>query len=613
MSNDKKLRRMQLISPWGVGSIVPFPFDESLIIASIDKWDLGSSEEVVDERFAKRLKVNTFKTPPVFNPASSFSTHNGPDKNQFVRAYRFPQWLYCPKCGKMKWIELTKDGKVSCNHEGTKEEGQPERRMIPERFIVICPEGHIMNFPVFEYVHGGITSSDIDFNSHVIIRKSGENSATLSGISYECLTCKTEPKHLGGITKKGALSKLYFCGTTTCSCPGYSPWFGNKYEECGVENKDLLVVQRGGSNVWYPETKSSISIPTTIGTNIEGAYLDAINKILSIPSVSDTSFMESLFQAYANAYKIDVNKLKQAYSEVTKDNISSEADLFDEDSYRKKEYDVLKKDSGNDSSSLFCRNFSIDGYDESIRPFFKSVSLVYKMTETRAFIGFSRMRPKSNSSIDEFKAKISSEATSWLPAVQVVGEGIFIEFDPDYIQKWKAKEGVSNRAQIMNEAYNNSFFGKNNNDLFLNPEYVLIHTFSHLLINELSKKCGYGSSALRERLYVNRNTESNMFGVLIYTASGDSEGSLGGLVREGKPGRLEGTIHSCIKEALWCTADPMCIESNGQGPDSCNLAACYNCTLLPETCCENGNRLLDRGMLIGTTNCTGYFADLFED
>ena len=155
---------MQLIQPWGVGSIVPFPFDESLIIASIDKWDTGSSEEVIDERFAKRLKVNSFKTPPAFNPASMFSSNNSSDKNQFVNAFRFPQWLYCPRCGKMKWVELTKDGKVMCNHKGTKEEGSNEWRMIPERFIVICPEGHIMNFPVFEYVHSGVLPHNCDVN-----------------------------------------------------------------------------------------------------------------------------------------------------------------------------------------------------------------------------------------------------------------------------------------------------------------------------------------------------------------------------------------------------------------------------------------------------------------
>ncbi len=32
----------------------------------------------------------------------------------------------------------------------------------------------------------------------------------------------------------------------------------------------------------------------------------------------------------------------------------------------------------------------------------------------------------------------------------------------------------------------------------------------------------------------------------------------------------------------------------------CNLAACHNYSLLPETCCEESNMLLDRALLIGT-------------
>lgn len=128
-----------------------------------------------------------------------------------------------------------------------------------------------------------------------------------------------------------------------------------------------------------------------------------------------------------------------------------------------------------------------------------------------------------------------------------------------------------------------------------------------------SYDCGYGSSSIRERIYCEKTSnEFGMYGVLIYTASGDSEGSLGGLVRQGEKGRLEDTIISAIENASWCTSDPICIQSAGQGPESLNLAACHNCALLPETCCENGNRLLDRGVVVGTlTNPEiGYFNDL---
>jgi hypothetical protein len=118
---------------------------------------------------------------------------------------------------------------------------------------------------------------------------------------------------------------------------------------------------------------------------------------------------------------------------------------------------------------------------------------------------------------------------------------------------------------------------------------------------------------MRERIYCDRKAETPdepMNGVLIYTASGDSEGSLGGLVRQGKPGFLEAMLRSAIENAKWCSSDPICIDSGGQGPDNCNLAACHNCALLPETCCEQSNRLLDRALLVGALDdpSIGFFA-----
>jgi hypothetical protein len=201
---------------------------------------------------------------------------------------------------------------------------------------------------------------------------------------------------------------------------------------------------------------------------------------------------------------------------------------------------------------------------------------------------------------------------NWLPAIEVFGEGIFFEFNSAALEKWAKRGDVISRSGILNATYQNSFLAKAVPGI-LRPEFIMIHTFAHLLINQLSFECGYGSSSIRERLYCDRCGDTmRMRGVLIYTASGDSEGSLGGLVRQGESGRLEDTVVSAIENARWCSSDPICIQSKGQGPDSCNLSACYNCTLLPETCCEMGNRLLDRGFIVGTLNNAelGFFNDI---
>jgi len=55
-------------------------------------------------------------------------------------------------------------------------------------------------------------------------------------------------------------------------------------------------------------------------------------------------------------------------------------------------------------------------------------------------------------------------------------------------------------------------------------------------------------------------------------------------------------------------------RTGGQGPDSCNLAACHSCCLLPETPCEESNRFLDRAMVVGDFEQAdlGFFFD-WED
>lgn len=146
----------------------------------------------------------------------------------------------------------------------------------------------------------------------------------------------------------------------------------------------------------------------------------------------------------------------------------------------------------------------------------------------------------------------------------------------------------------------------------ITPRFVFIHTLGHLLINELVFACGYSSASLRERLYVSETPNRRMAGLLIYTAAGDSEGTMGGLVRMARPANLRMVIANAVSDARWCSTDPVCMDAGekGQGPGSCNLAACHGCALLPETSCEEFNRFLDRGLVIGTFSepDLGYFA-----
>ena len=103
-----------------------------------------------------------------------------------------------------------------------------------------------------------------------------------------------------------------------------------------------------------------------------------------------------------------------------------------------------------------------------------------------------------------------------------------------------------------------------------------------------------------------------MCGILIYTSATDTDGSLGGLVREGYRDRMQTTFENMLQESSWCSNDPLCIESTNQGYLGLNYAACHACALLPETSCEAMNSLIDRASVVGTPDDSGisYFAGI---
>jgi hypothetical protein len=136
-------------------------------------------------------------------------------------------------------------------------------------------------------------------------------------------------------------------------------------------------------------------------------------------------------------------------------------------------------------------------------------------------------------------------------------------------------------------------------------KFVLLHTLSHILIKEFEFLVGYSATSLSERLYINEE----MQGILIYTIAG-SEGSFGGLATQANSGRIIKILQSALTRAKDCASDPICYNSDGQGIGGLNLAACYSCTLLPETSCEEFNSYLDRAILIEKTNDYGFYKDI---
>ena len=607
--SNKPMRRSALIGPWGVGAIVPFPNDESLMIAGLDMWRYNDSKPflIKDERLERRLGVQELRWPP------DFRDHNADPENCFIKipAVRFPTWHYCPFCGTMQKTSLyQQQPECECypwpNGRKCDPSYRRRRKLIPERFIVICPEGHIDDFPVAEWLHfnsGRIYNPD----TCKIRRSTGGASASLTGVYYEC-SCGAR-KNIAGATRPGALAKIGY------KCKGSKPWLGiMSDEEHPCNNTDVQVVLRGATNVWFADTRSSIYIPTDAEKTSKRiiSILDSFFDALSAARING-EWNRAFIDILADRNNVDRDELFAAFikRDSGTEDLNGVTEEVSEEEYRLAEYKVLVKSSGSDAQRFHSKNYPITTYDPVISKYFKSISLVHKLQETRAFVGFSRVEP-TEMPVSERKKMLRLGDEGWLPAIQVQGEGIFFEFNKEAVENWANLPAVKARMKNLQIAYRQSRFGKKA-DGDLRPVYVLIHTFAHLLINQLSFECGYGSSSIRERIYCEKtDNQFGMYGVLIYTASGDSEGSLGGLVRQGEKGRIEDTIKDAVINASWCSSDPVCIQSLGQGPESLNLAACHNCALLPETCCENGNRLLDRGVVVGTLTdqSVGFFADL---
>jgi len=605
------MRRSALIGPWGVGAIVPFPNDESLMIAGLDMWRYNNPMPFIikDERLQRRLGVQELRWPP------DFREKNADPQNCLLKipAVRFPTWHYCPYCGSMeKTTFYQQQPECDCYPWSKGRRCNPnyryKRKLIPERFIIICPNGHIDDFPVAEWLHAE-SGHIYNPNTCKIRRSTGGASASLSGIFYEC-TCGAK-KSIAAAKRPGALGRIGY------RCKGAKPWLGIKEDEanpCTCRPEDMQIVLRGATNVWFADTRSSIYIPTDDeqATKRIITILDQYYEVISA-SRTNGEWNRAAIDTLAKKYHIDSEELFQAFlkREAGLEGFPKVSEEMSEEAYRLAEYNVLTKSSGSDKQRFYSKNYPVTCYDPIISKFFKSISLVHKLQETRAFIGFSRVEP-NQTPISERKKMLRLGDENWLPAIQVQGEGVFFEFDKEALEKWAERSTVLKRVKNLQDAYEKSVFGTNSADK-LRPEFLLIHTFAHLLINQLSFECGYGSSSIRERIYCEKTTNAyGMYGVLLYTASGDSEGSLGGLVRQGEKNRIEDIICNAVRNAAWCSSDPVCIQSFGQGPESCNLAACHNCALLPETSCECGNRLLDRGVVVGdlTDKNIGFFSEL---
>ena len=237
-----------------------------------------------------------------------------------------------------------------------------------------------------------------------------------------------------------------------------------------------------------------------------------------------------------------------------------------------------------------------DSLPAYLKPYFSRVIRITRLREVKVLLGFTRVdAPDPDADVQANVVYLNKgKSEKWLPAAEVNGEGVFIEFNKETLEKWLAIPSVKALSRRYEECYEEFCNAKGwTLNVKRNATYVLMHTFAHLLIKQMAMTSGYSSSAIRERIYFSEK----MTGILLYTGSADKEGSLGGLVELGNIGKLVPLMKDAFQEALLCTNDPECM-SNAPAGNNLNGAACHSCCMISETACENGNRMLDRGLVV---------------
>jgi hypothetical protein len=236
------------------------------------------------------------------------------------------------------------------------------------------------------------------------------------------------------------------------------------------------------------------------------------------------------------------------------------------------------------------------------------VVLVHRLREVVAQAGFTRFDAATPDIRGELELNVEraslAREVSWLPAVENRGEGIFLQFKEQVIEGWFHRSDVHDRGRCLEAGFTCWLADHHgSNRKFFGLPYILLHSFSHLLITAVSLECGYPASSIRERIYALPGVG---YGVLLYTGSSDAEGTLGGLVEVGR--KIHEHVRAALELGKLCSNDPVCAQHQ---PDNTHErrflqgAACHGCLLIAETSCEQHNDFLDRALVVATLEHVG--------
>ncbi|MEJ7559158.1 MAG: DUF1998 domain-containing protein [Pedobacter sp.] len=519
--------------------------------------------------------------------------------------------------------------------------------------VLICPNGHLSDIPWPKFLR---------WRTELFIGVRDRNTDKGEALfnELECETCCPQPqlKWTESKTKSEGYGSIYIecmnCGLGSGGtnqpkinleginnlkplCPGHRPWevetSGDNdsipRELCvgyntiaGSQHMQIALVT--GNNIYYANGFSSVYIPENLAKNKDPLLLEAKDiaerMMIFFKGRTRQQFCEDQINIhFLTNNNIIVNDPKLFLFALKNEIIGVDEEIVAIDPYEQYRFEEYQCFINN--SKIEVKNglkFADILLPIGLNRFFTKIQQIEELRITQVQLDFNRVKPKERIKIDDEIVvsatgqniySLTDQELFVLPANESFGEGIFFQFNDVELQDWASKFMLRDDPK-----YNHFFFDHDlkaqgaafkqkikNNGL----KHFIIHSFAHILMRELEFSCGYPTASLKERLYIS----DRMSGVLIYTAEG-SEGSMGGLVWQGSPLQIEKLIKKGLSRAWDCSSDPLCWESEGQGLFGLNLAACFSCSLVSETACEEMNLGLDRSILVDHNH--GFFKDLLN-
>ena len=543
------------------------------------------------------LFVNGFRLPPVDD-----RDREGDAKKSWLVGVRFPKRLQCPSCNEVKlsrrWDKEPGDPSrwcVKCSNDAGR-----RVHVIPARFVTACEKGHLDEFPWDWWLARAEHTETCKKSGRMRLENRG--SIGLSGLFLVCNDCEA------GVAMEGVFGERTL---SALGCSGRRPWLGDETEECDATPR---VLQRGASNLYFPVIVSALSIPPW-SDRLQG--LIGVNWSLIVDSTREERSI--LLRRYEKAFRTTLGKSLEEVLDELERRVEAAKSPESED-LKYDEYKNLTEGSpGAGAEGVLDPEFEVRQQEvpESLAPYVDKLARVVRLKEVRALKSFSRIYEPASAE-DAGRATLgalSREPMEWLPGVEVRGEGIFLTLNLSRVREWETGESIREIAAEIDRNFQQDIGSVERDGETtrpgITPRRLLLHSLAHALLRYVSLECGYETASIRERIY-DDTAGHDMSGVLIYTSSSDSEGTLGGLARQAEPDLFVKILRGALEAVSWCSSDPLCISGITSTSESYNWAACHSCVLVPETSCELFNRFLDRTTLVGNSQdgIEGYFNGL---